>query len=873
MHLLERDAVVSDLRIALHQTGPNAGRMILLKGEAGIGKSSVVSALIRGLDPSIQVLKGQCDPVIPPAPLGPLLDIARQSDTDWAELLQTKPHRDLLFRSVLADLTNNRTSLLVIEDVHWADAATLDLIRFLGRRIGTTRSVLLITYRDDEIGPSHPLRAVLGDLATALNLERISLPPLSLEAVQTMIASLAMDPRNLLTITGGNPFYLSEVLAAGGQSLPTTIADAVLARAARLPAEARAVLAVAAVLGSPMEADVLIAVSDATTDEIDACVDGGMLQVEGDLFTFRHDIVRTALLSTLSPVRQMEVHREVLKALRTRPDREVTLSRLAYHAECARDTEAVIEFAVPAARQAHNRGAYREEAEQYSRIFRFLDTSPSLERAELLEAHAFAANVVDDWETAITSRIEALAIRRAHGDNVGEAENLTELSRAWWVAGRHQESIESASAAVAILEQMDEPRSLARAYTNLAGLKMLARECGEAIRIGDQAIALSRQTGDTATLAHALNYAGTARLISRQAGGDTMLEESLQLAINAKLPYNIAHAYTNLGTGLGELRDYAAADRYLDAGIAYCIEHDMDNFRWYIEAWRATTLMYEGNWSAATDRVGRLLANPGVSPIARICALHVLGRIRTRRGDPEALSALDQALALAVGTDEIQRIGPIRAARAEYFWLSQNPKQCAAEAEIDLAHALETGDRWLVGEFAHWLWRAATLTAAPALAAEPFAHQIAGDWYAAAEEWDAIGSPYEAARARADSPDEATLRIAWSTFDRLGARPDADRVLTRLRDMGVRRLPRGPRPSTRLNTANLTASEMRVLRELADGATNAVIADRLFLSPKTVEHHVSAILAKFGVSGRNEAIIYARRIGLLDPLTGVSEPN
>ncbi|MGH2560401.1 MAG: helix-turn-helix domain-containing protein, partial [Thermomicrobiales bacterium] len=261
--------------------------------------------------------------------------------------------------------------------------------------------------------------------------------------------------------------------------------------------------------------------------------------------------------------------------------------------------------------------------------------------------------------------------------------------------------------------------------------------------------------------------------------------------------------------------------------------------------------------------------------IALIMAQIALGRVRARRGDPETWNVLDAALALAEPTGTLQRIAPVRAARAEEAWLDGRPDQATAEARAVYDLAVQYKHPWHIGELGYWRWKAGDLEEPPDGAAEPYARQMRGDWAGAADAWTALDCPYEAARALAESDDEEEpLRRALAAFERLGARPMAAVVGNRLRELGVRNIPRGPRPATRANPANLTSRELEILALIGEGLRNAEIAERLFLSPKTVEHHVSAIYAKLGVSSRAEAMREADRLdvgGQAHPQSGGSD--
>jgi len=311
------------------------------------------------------------------------------------------------------------------------------------------------------------------------------------------------------------------------------------------------------------------------------------------------------------------------------------------------------------------------------------------------------------------------------------------------------------------------------------------------------------------------------------------------------------------------VRSYALAGRNLDAGIAYCRERDLDSYLQYMAGWKARAALEQGRWEVAGEWAAEVLRDPAVSAPSRITALAVVGRLRARRGDPDVWAPLDEALTLAKPTGELQRLAPVASARAEARWLAGEAEEIATETEGALALALQVGQKWAAGELSVWRWRAGVRDTPPGdEIAEPFRLELEGAHVAAAEAWYALGCQYEAALALAGARDETALRRSLAELQRLGARTTARRVSRTLRERGIRDVRQGPRRSTRHNPAGLTARELDVLALVAQGYRNADIAAQFFLSEKTVDHHVSAILRKLGARTRGEAASKAAALGI-----------
>ena len=873
MELLERDEVLARLAAALRAAAEGAGRLVFVAGEAGVGKTALVGRFARSLAAAdgpaggVRRLWGACEPLATPRPLGPVHDFAADLGAAAREALGRGAPTEVLFPALLDDLrAGSRPTLVLFEDVHWADEATLDLLRYLGRRLERAAGLLLIaTYRDDEVTGRHPLRLVLGDLATS-GAERIALAPLSVSAVGRLAAAAGLPAAragDLHRVTGGNPFFVTEVLASGGERVPATVRDAVLARAGRLSAGARGLLEAAAVVPGRVEAPLLEAAAGGDLAGLDECLESGVLREDGAAFAFRHELARRACEAALAPARRLEVHRRILRHLLAHG---AGPARLVHHAAAAGEGETVLRFAADAVREAAAVGAHREAAAHYRLALEWADGLGEAERARLREGLSYQCYLTDQVEEAIAARRQATEAWARLGDDLRHGDGLRWLSRLSWFLGRKADAERYADEAVRRLERGGETRELAMAYSNRAQLHMLAEERDAAVAWGERAVAIARRLDDAETLCHALNNVGTARSQAGESDGRALLEESLRLALERRFDEHAARAYTNLGATAVDGKDYAHAERVLDEGIEYTTARDLDSWRFYMLSWRARCHLERGRWPEAAADAERVLDQAGSPPITRITALAVLGAVRARRGEAGAGEALDEARALAAPTGELQRIGPVALARAEHAWLEGRAEEAADEAEAAWEMARAAGNPWLAGALAAALVRAGRRLADPGEVAAPWARQLAGEWRQAAARWRSLGCPWEAALALLDGGDEPAVRQALGLFVELGARPAEQIARQRLRELGARSIPRGPYREARANAAGLTGRQVEVVRQMARGLSNREIAERLHISPKTAEHHVSAVLGKLDAGSRREAVAAAERLGLLaDP--------
>lgn len=860
MELLERDAIFQELTQLLSAATSGGGRLVAVCGEAGAGKSAVVDHFAART--AARHLRGVCDSLFTPRPLGPLLDIVHQSDGPLRKAYDAAAARDRVFRAFLEEMeVASVPTAIVFEDVQWADEATLDLLKFAGRRIAQTRGLLIITYRDDEIDADHRLHQLFGELPRA-TFRRIQLPLLSEAAVEELARRSGRSGAGLHALTGGNPFFVTEVLAAHRDAVPISIRDAVLARAGRLSDDARRLLDIVASVPGRTERWLLERVVGNASEEIAECVSAGLLVPSAHWLAFRHELARRAWESTLEPAAAATLNARVLDALLERGVDQVGGARLVHHAERAGAHDQVLWLAPAAAREAAALGAHREAVAHFAAALRYESALPAPDRADLLEAYSWELHLTGEIASAVSAAEAALTLRSALGDRLREGAGLRWLSRLSWWQGQRERAIAYGESAIGVLEPLGSTAELAMAYSNLSQLHMLAWEAALAIQWGRRAMALAEEVGDRATLAHALLNVGGAELTADWEKGWSEIERALELALEQGLHEHAVRAHTVLACQSTIARDYALATRTSEAALRYAREHDIDAFVHYLLGWRAQLQLDRGEWALAERDADAVLEEREISTIMRFPALVVAGTLRARRGEAGADAMLDEALAFANGTGELQRIAPAAIARAEAAWLADEAETARTTALAGYELARLRASTWYGGALALWLWRSGGLEEMQGNIEAPYRLQITGNWRAAADAWSTIGCPYERALALADGDAEAR-REAFVILERLGARATIGALRRDLRSRGVRDLPRGPRQTTRQNPAGLTASQMKVLALLARGLPNSAIARQLYLSPRTVDHHVSAILAKLGVRARAEVADAARAKGLV----------
>jgi DNA-binding winged helix-turn-helix (wHTH) protein len=773
--LLERDDELAVLTSALDDARSHGtGSVVLVGGEAGFGKTSLVRAFTDAARAEgVRVLVGGCDDMITPRTMGPIRDIAHGIEGPLEEAFRTDADVEQVF-ATLRDVLAEETTVLVVEDVHWADDATLDVVRFLARRISDLETVLVATYREEDVPAGHRLRQVLGSLAGP-SVRRMVLAPLSPDATAALAADTEIAADELYAATRGNPFFVTEVLATGELRVPPTVRDAVLSRVDALSITSRNLLEHAAVVPSRAERWLLDALVPAAHAAMTEAEHAGVLAGDERHVWFRHELARHAVEESLTAAARTHANQRVLEVLETHDDIEP--ARLVHHAERAGDSRALITYAPMASEDAIRLGAYSQAVHSLELLLAHEDALSKDAIAVAASRRSYALYMMNRFADSARFGWQAVVAAEAAGDREVLVDTLLWLSRTlYWSDGPRAASAAS-ERALPIAEELGDPARLASAHTELARSRSdlvavgpVAEPAPAVVEHAERALEFAEALGDSYLRCHALQYRGIGRISVDDARGLDDLKlavEFAQLEPRDEMP---TRACVNAAGGAFRAGCLDEAERYAKLGLERASGGEFSAGAYRLELTLQGVRFCRGEWDDAEAGLRALVEWQGEPGIMRALAASVLVRLLARQGrHDEAAEVLRPAVAATANSEEIALVGPVAAAALEAAWLSDRASEMPAIAKPALTLATALAHRTTASELT-WLLRHAGLPAdTPAHAVGPWAHALDGRWQRAADAWAARGCRYERALELALAPDKGARAEGCTELRSLGA--------------------------------------------------------------------------------------------------------
>ncbi|MBX9245264.1 AAA family ATPase [Actinotalea ferrariae] len=861
--LMEREHALRALADALDDVRDGRGRVVLVSGEAGIGKTSLVEHFLARLPGDVRVLRGAAEDLVTPRPLGPLREMfAAASVAGGSGVPSGLSDHDAVVDRILAETRPDppaRTAppvVMVVEDAHWADEATLDVVRYVGRRVAPLALLLVVTMRPGDLADDHPLRRVLGALVGP-EVVRVELEVLSPTAVGAMAAARGLDVGRVAGL-GGNPFYITEVLRHPSADVPATVRDAVGGQVGRLSPATRSVLELVSVIPRSADVDLLDAIVDRALTCLEPAERSGLVRVDGARVAFRHELARRAVESMVPRGRRLHLSRRVLAELERRG---ADPSLLLHHASTAQDPAAIARWAPAATRSAAQGEAHRETVSASRLALARPELLDDGDRAQMHRLQAQALYALNQFTEAAAQADAAVACHAGPRGGVPPAPALAEAlllaARMQTMIGRPEPSRELALRAERVLEPVGPTPALAAAHELLANLDVIVGDGDGAVSHGERAVRLAAVTDAPDVGARATVSVAMARIAAGDLAGLDVLRGSVTELGRLGCHEHQARAASTLGVCLMWLGRHREAGPWLALADDLARDHGFDFVRFHAQANQADLLLRGGAWTEAEAMLRALLSQDTDAAALRVLPLAFLGRLLARRGDPAAGAMIDEACERAVASAQVRRMAAAYGAAVEHAWLSEDPVRCADMARRLAAVAERCRLVAARGEAMRYLRRcgqeAHTFPGCP----DGYAAGIRGDAAAAAGAWARVGNPYEQALELVELADDGRAVEGVRVLDGLGALAAADLVRRRLRRDGVGAVP--GRPRAERDGAGLTPRQREILDLVADGLSSPEIGRRLFLSRRTVDNHVASILEQLGVSSRRDALVVTGR--------------
>ncbi|HEV8270206.1 MAG TPA: AAA family ATPase [Chitinophagaceae bacterium] len=864
MELIERAEFLATLQNKFQTVVEGEGHCIFLSGMTGMGKTSLVNVFCKEIKYSCNIYRGSCDALFTPRPLAPLYDIAGQLRNDFWHNSESMADRAGLFSRFFYELANQKaTSLIVFEDIHWADEATLDFIKFFARRITQLQCLFILTYRDDEIHLHHPLRNVLGQMPVD-SFTRLELTPLSKEAVKKLASEKGYDGEYVYRMAGGNPFYVNEILASYHIGVPDSIKDAILSTYNYSGETTKRVWDFLSVIPDGFEIKYLEKYEPLYVPAIENSVQSKILFIKDGLISFKHELFRRTVEATLSPFKRIAINKRILDLFRESFEQKGEIERIIHHAKNANEYDAVVHYAPLAAKQAASVGAHIEASRLYLSAIEYYQGSDADILLQFYEAYAYECYLTNQIKEAITYTGKSLNLWKKKNDTEMIGNCMRFLSQLWFFEGKLKQAESFASQAIEVLDSQPFSRAKAMAYSNMSQLKIRADQPEECIFWGEKAIAMAKELADEEILSYALNNVGfmQIRIHSSTQKGIELLQQSLTIALKNSHHENAARAYANLGHNELIIKEFELAKNTLETGIQYCEERDLDSWTTYMLSSKARLFLETGRWDEACRIADSLLKNEDQIPLVKIQALAIAASIKMRCGDIEAFPLLHEAKTKAFEAMEMQRVIPVVVALLEYEWITGMSLIEKPELADILSRAEQVGNAYENSELAFWLLKTRKQQWRPQVMLDGYNITSAKMAAKAAAAWGKAGCYYQQALTLFEGTDD-NKRKAILIIQSLAADAVYQKMKLEMRASGIKRIPRGVIKTTQSNSALLTRRELDVLQLLKDGLHNKEIATKLFISAKTVDHHISAILFKLDVNSRVKAVKEALRLEII----------
>ncbi|WP_425408138.1 helix-turn-helix transcriptional regulator [Hyphococcus sp.] len=853
--------------LSLHERAvAGRGGIALICGEAGIGKTSLLLAMRERIDGDHAVYWGGCEALFTPRPLGPLRDMEGRFTEDIRAMMQNGGRSTKLFSEISDSF--EKGAVLIVEDIHWADFATLDFLRFIGRRVSEIPILVIVSFRPDELEDDGKVRKIVDRFPASFTF-RIDLKPLSKSGVRKLCLAAGIKEHSAQyhEISGGNPFFVNELIASEespGGAIPASIKEAVNTRLLRLSPQEREFLEVLSVLPGAIPKPILEPIFGDQGDLFAMAALGRKLLTEADSgsLRFRHELARLATLARVPATRQRKIHETVLNALVSIDEYSSAHDQFVHHAAGALNAEMVLKYAPLAAETTAAVGAHQEAAAHLHTAMQFVDEASSEQAAEIYEKWAYEAGLslrIDD--DVIEARRHAVTLWRALGEDARVAENLRWLSRLHWYRAESAEATRYADEAVRILEDTPPSAERAKAYSLKSQLYMLNDEMAEAIEWGEKALKLASKFDDTEIRIHALNNVGVARCFRGYAAGVAMLEESLSLALEHGFHEHAARVYTNFSEYAVEFKEFDLAERIVSQGVAFDTKNDLDSWTHYLVGRQAQLRCAQGRLHDAKTICEGVLELDRLTLLMKLPARLVLSRVKTLMGDKDAASNLADVLDHASATEEPQHIVPAQLNRLLFAWLNNAPRIAEESLYALFDIGADAMHMWHRGEIAAWANRFGyeTPSAFCENIAEPYQLELTGKVKKSAALWRKIGAPVDEAIALIRAKKPELLATALKIARKIDARSLEEKILAQAGEHGLAdelpRKRRGPYQASRNHPLGLTQKEQIVLSLLVDGNSNPEIAEIMSRSKRTVENHMSSILKKLNVDNRMDAIV------------------